>query len=127
MAVGLKNMNASTEKHRRTALRRDIGNRAAPKKRITLASGRSYLIAHACFKCRKSFKATPRDQARQCPQCAADLSEMGRSFKAPAMRDVEQWRKVEALFNAGFRFCSYRSYPGAPKLPERLKEVAAFV
>ena len=120
-------MNVSTEKHRRMALRRDVGNRAVQKKRVKPTDGSPYLIAHACFKCRKSFKITPREQAPPCPQCTSELNEMGRSFKAPAMRNVEQWQKVEALFNAGFRFFSYRSYPSAPKLPERFKEVAAFL
>ena len=120
-------MSISTEKHRRMALRRDVGNRAAPKKRAKPVDGSSYLIAHACFKCRKSFKIAPRERAPHCPQCASELNEMGRSFKAPNMRDDEQWRKVEALFNAGFRFYSYRSHPGAAKLPERFSEVTAFL
>jgi hypothetical protein len=52
---------------------------------------------------------------------------MGRSFRAPAHSNVEQWRKVQALYAHGFRFSSYRSYPDAPRLPERHREVAAFV
>ncbi len=52
---------------------------------------------------------------------------MGRSFKAPPKNDKEQWLKVQALYAYGFRFFSYRSFPDAPKLPERLKEVEGFV
>ncbi len=52
---------------------------------------------------------------------------MGRSFKAPPRSDIEQWRKVEALWAAGFRFFSYRTYPDAEPLPERFKDVASFV
>lgn len=52
---------------------------------------------------------------------------MGRSFRVPALGNVEQWRKVQALYAHGFRFFSYRSYPNAPRLPERFREVAAFV
>ena len=86
-----------------------------------------YLIAHACFDCRKSFKVAPRpDVAAICPNCGGQLHEMGRSFKAPPAKDKEQWAKVHALYSAGFRFFSYRSALGPP-LPERLSEVEAFI
>jgi len=88
--------------------------------------GAAYLVAHACFSCRKSFKVAPRQQSAKCPNCGDQLHQMGRSFKAPAIRDTEQWAKVEALYNAGFRFFSYRSYDCQP-LPARLSEVEAFV
>jgi hypothetical protein len=51
---------------------------------------------------------------------------MGRSFKAPPVKDTEQWAKVQALYNAGFRFFSYRSALGPP-LPALLSEVEAFI
>ena len=51
---------------------------------------------------------------------------MGRSFKAPASKDTEQWAKVEALHNAGFRFFSYRSFD-CPRLPAKLSEVDKFI
>jgi len=51
---------------------------------------------------------------------------MGRSFKAPPTRDLEQWAKVQALFVSGFRFFSYRS-TSAPPLPDRLADVEAFI
>lgn len=87
----------------------------------------SYLVAHACFRCRKSFKLAPRpEQSAPCPHCGGTLHEMGRSFRAPASRDAGQWAKVEALHAAGFRFSSYRSADGPP-LPERLADVASFI
>lgn len=86
-----------------------------------------YLIAHACFDCRKSFKVAPRpDGIATCPSCGSQLHQMGRSFKAPAAADTEQWAKVQALYNAGFRFFSYRSVDGPP-LPARLTDVEAFI
>ena len=86
-----------------------------------------YLIAHACFACRKSFKRAPRSGSGvTCPNCGDALHEMGRSFKAPPAKDLEQWAKVQALYNAGFRFFSYRSVDGPP-LPVKLSEVEAFV
>jgi len=86
-----------------------------------------YLIAHACFGCRKSFKVAPRpDFLATCPNCGEQLREMGRSFKAPPVKDTEQWAKVQALYDAGFRFYSYRSVDGPP-LPARLSEVKEFI
>ena len=86
-----------------------------------------YLIAHACFACRKSFKVAPRPEHKAvCPGCGGELHEMGRSFKAPSASDTEQWAKVQALYNAGFRFFSYRSV-SAPPLPARLSEVDTFI
>ena len=40
---------------------------------------------------------------------------MGRAFKVPKKSDAEQWAKVEALWNAGYRFhndigCGRRSH-----------------
>jgi DNA-directed RNA polymerase subunit RPC12/RpoP len=88
-------------------------------------AGPDYLVAHACFRCRKSFKNRPRRDAR-CPQCGGSLYIMGRSFHAPKQRDKEQWEKVRRLHQAGFRFFSYRSETG-PALPSRLADVEAFI
>ncbi|MEA1650911.1 hypothetical protein UAJ10_18050 [Nitrospirillum sp. BR 11164] len=52
---------------------------------------------------------------------------MDRSFKAPERTDVAQWRKVGALWRHGYRFWSYRLYPGAESLPAEFKEVAGFL
>ena len=117
---------SSPDKSRRMALRRASGTRLPPKPKTQELPSNGYLVAHACFACRKSFKLAPRDETPKCPNCASPLREMGRSFKAPAARDSEQWAKVEALYNAGFRFYSYRSND-CPKLPTRLSEVEAFI
>ena len=113
------------EKSRRMALRRYAGNRAPAAPKVA-TSGASCLVAHACFDCRKSFKVAPRDEPVVCGNCGGELHQMGRSFKAPTAKDTEQWAKVQALYNAGFRFSSYRSNPCAP-LPAKLSQVAAFV
>lgn len=116
------------EKFRRIALRRDAGLRELPKEKPKLVSPESYLVAHACFACRKSFKVHPRnDFTAKCPDCGGVMYAMGRSFKAPRKSDKEQWLKVQYLYAYGFRFFSYRSCPDAPKLPERLREVEDFV
>jgi hypothetical protein len=106
-------------------LRRATGTRTfrTPPKREKRPN---YLIAHACFDCRKSWKVRA-DVSARCPCCGSQLHEMGRSFKTPKKGDDEQWEKVRALWSAGFRFSSYRSYPSAEPLPERLRDVKDFV
>src|SRR4051794_7259836 len=91
-----------------------------------MSNAADYLIAHACFDCRKSWKVRGGRDA-QCPDCGSALHEMGRSFKAPKKSDTEQWGKVRALWSAGFRFWSYSGYPEAEPLPERLREVEDFI
>jgi DNA-directed RNA polymerase subunit RPC12/RpoP len=67
----------------------------------------AYLVAHACFACRKSWKIEPRENDEaNCPDCGGVIRWMGRNFKAPKKRDIEQWKKVEALWNGGVRFQS---------------------
>jgi hypothetical protein len=119
-------MNAD-EKARRMEIRREFGSRPMPAARGAPDMSVRYLVSHACFTCRKSFKLAPRigGDAR-CPNCSGPMFEMGRSFKAPPLRDVEQWAKVQALYEAGFRFFTYGEFDCAP-LPSRLSEVAAFL
>jgi hypothetical protein len=117
----------ATEKARRMALRRDAGNRHPPAPKALSGSSAPYLIAHACFVCRKSFKIAPRAQFKAvCPSCRGPIHEMGRTFKAPPSRNLEQWSKVRALYEAGFRFFSYRSVD-CPPLPAKLSQVEAFI
>ena len=86
-----------------------------------------YLIAHACFTCRKCFKLRPRNErVATCPHCGGVIFEMGRAFHTPQKSDREQWEKVRRLYEAGFRFYRYRSLSG-PSLPSRLSEVESFI
>jgi hypothetical protein len=114
-------------KSERMDLRRQVGNRVLKAPAPSPAPARTYVVAHACFACRKSFKLPLLDDTRHpCPQCARSLFEMGRSFKAPSRVDGEQWDKVQGLYALGFRFWSYgRGQPS--KLPARLKDIPAFV
>jgi hypothetical protein len=52
---------------------------------------------------------------------------MGRAFKVPRKSDEEQWAKVEALWNAGFRFISHSRWVEAEAFPERLRDVEDFL
>lgn len=97
----------------------------------------TYNLQHACFRCRKGFKLpyetkrhlrsvwlnrrmTGRQPSAQfhepehvCPQCGGPVEMMGRAFRAPRADDLDSWRGVELLVQAGFRFFSYSSggYP----------------
>jgi hypothetical protein len=118
-------MKSTLSKPERMELRRATGTRALPVP-LRREKGPDYLVAHACFDCRKSWKVQ-MDTDAVCPQCGAPLHDMGRTFRAPKKSDAEQWEKVRALWSAGFRFWSYRSHPDAEPLPERLRDVEDFV
>lgn len=121
----------SSDKQHRKELR-DVFAPRTPRQFFSYGRGPVYRVAHACFDCRRSLKIASNPdvadaKAPACPGCAAPLSWMGRSFKAPRRSDTEQWKKVEALWRAGFRFHSYRSCPGAEPLPNRLRDVEDFI
>ncbi len=113
------------EKHRRMEIRRNIGNRQARStSQFSVGYFYPYLAAHACFSCQKSFKLNC-DKGHICPECGETVYLMGRAFKAPKLRDDEQWRQVQKLYALGFRFYSYGG--DYQPLPERLREVDNFV
>jgi hypothetical protein len=121
-----RHMPTATEKSRRMALRRDAGNRKPTASKGPKPVGQ-YLVAHACFHCRKSFKVASREGASPaCPQCAAPMVWMGRAFAAPPSRNAAQWRKLEKLVQAGIHFGRYRGYV-APSPPSRLTDVKRFL
>lgn len=92
-----------------------------------------YKDHYACFSCRKAFKQAARSgdaDARpvviKCPQCAQPMSAMGLDFKAPKQKDVDQWKKVELLFQNGFTFYSCGCC-GPGFRPAELADVDAFI
>jgi hypothetical protein len=105
------------------ALRRSTGTRADPRPRPPRPQlsvrGRNYLIAHACFACRKSWKVRANTGAA-CPHCGACLHEMGRAFKAPKQADAEQSQKVRPFGQQDFA-------SGTTPAPERLRDVEDFI
>jgi hypothetical protein len=117
------------EKLRRMELRK--ANETREVKRIAPPSyhrGPEYLIAHACFPCRKSFKMLPLecDKTHRCPNCEGPVYEMGRSFTAPKKADIKQWKKVHGLYIEGFRFFGSGLHD-AEKLPEKLTDLKDFL
>ncbi|HEV7233048.1 MAG TPA: hypothetical protein VGN36_02300, partial [Sphingorhabdus sp.] len=93
-----------SNKRDRMEMRRAIGNREVHGPYVPpYHRGAEYLIAHACFECRKSWKRSG-DREHICPECKTPLAMMGRSFRAPSNRKHDQWQKVQRLWEAGFRF-----------------------
>jgi len=114
------------------SIRKGIGNRplSDSSKRAIGAlpkiKGPDYLVAYACFECRKSFKySVLRDKCPVCPQCKKQLCEMGRAFRAPKKSEVSQWKKVKILWDAGYRFHSHTS--NRIQYPKTIKEIDAFI
>ncbi|MEJ6010854.1 hypothetical protein [Novosphingobium aquae] len=114
-------------KAERMEIRKQLGNRSIPEPRVPpLHRGPDYLTAHACFACRKSWKLS-EDSAAVCPQCGKYAHFMGRAFKAPKMSDKEQWKKVETLWLAGYRFFPNTGWREVEPYPDRLREVDGFI
>lgn len=92
------------------------------------------LVAHICFKCKKSFKRMPDGKNDlKCSDCGETAYQMSRNFKAPAKRDAKQWEKVEFLVRNGYRFGYVMERDGdpsvllRPKTPDTLAEAKEFV
>lgn len=117
-------MNKKT-KHERMELRKEIGNRViTPPSPPPYNRGAPYLIPHACFNCRKSFKIQPSEKTKEhyCPECNSQLHDMGRNFRPPRKSDKNKWKVIEKLYSAGFRFLGSGMHDG-DKLPENLCDV----
>jgi len=120
-------MTQGPSKSERMEIRQATGNRVilGPNSEAR-PCGPKYLVAHACFDCRKSWKLSD-EKSGTCPQCGSALHWMGRAFKAPKKSDTEQWKKVAVLWNAGFRFLSHTRWSEDEPYPDRLRDVAAFI
>jgi len=117
-------MTTKEEKARRMEIRKKTGSRVIAPPPVR-PRGPDYLIAHACFSCRVSFKKEISQAHYKCPNCGKSLNKMGRSFKAPKKTELDQWKKVETLWKAGFRFPT--SSTEAPSYPKKFKDVADFI
>lgn len=98
-------MARGTEKHRRTALRLAGGSRAARRSVIEKGGG-GYYVPYACFSCSKSFKRaySPGLPDKVCPDCGGMAVGLSRNFKAPPRSAKAEWKVVEYLVRAGFRY-----------------------
>ncbi len=93
----------------------------------------------ACFGCRKSFKRLPVSEwpkhlqpaegvaaPAPCPQCGAEMVDMGLDFQPPPTDDVVRWQVVAFLYGQGFTFHSC-GCGGPGYRPSRWADVPAFV
>ena len=87
-------------------------------------------MAHACLRCRRSFKLR-EGPARRCPACAGPLLPMGEAFRVPPRADREAWAAAAALRSAGFLFLPAAALrdlgPAREPFPRRLRDVAGFL
>jgi len=63
----------------------------------------NYRTHYACLTCRHTAKYA-RGLAPRCPACGVEMIDLGRDFAAPRQNAVRQWRKLEILVAAGWRF-----------------------
>ena len=66
----------------------------------------------------------------KCPECGGTSYNFGRHFKAPKKTDKKQWRKIQFLFEHGFRFQKIRIGAGdidSIPYPENLEQAKEFV
>jgi len=125
-------MTTKEEKARRRHLTRKLGlhdeNPGAPKKNDSNEPrrGSPYADSYVCFPCKRSYKQTTEpERARKCPQCAEPIVKMGRAFRPPKKSDIEQWKKVKKLRDAGYLF--YMNTYDSAAYPDRLRDVDAFI
>jgi len=93
------------------------------------------LSQHVCFACRKVFKK-PHEYffagqrgvqrartVRKCPQCGGEMIYMGYKFRAPAMSDTDEWRRIERCLKEGrdYGIPTVRKQKPKPKLDPALR------
>jgi len=64
------------------------------------------MIPYVCLQCRSVFKRRDKsnDDKKICPNCGAFAYRYDTRFRAPKKTDDAQWKKVQFLFEHGFRF-----------------------
>jgi hypothetical protein len=117
-------MSKRLRKAERMEARRAVGQRP-PKPPPKPTRRAPYLVAHACFWCRRSNKRVPRETPLECSRCGGKVYEMGRTFRAPPADDVEHWLTLQLLYAHGYRFTGV--HRSAPRLPVRVRDLSAFL
>ena len=88
-----------------------------------------YKLQWACFGRRKMFRQARGEadlDALKCPECKAPMHAMGLDFKPPRQADQKQWRKVEVLFEHGYKYFSC-GCGGPGDRPKYLRDVPEFL
>ena len=94
------------------------------------------LTQHACFVCRKVFKRPeeyreldkktgvwPPSPIRKCPHCGGNMVYMGYKFRAPKMRDIAEWHRIDQALKEGrdYGIPTVRKQKPKPKLDPALR------
>jgi predicted RNA-binding Zn-ribbon protein involved in translation (DUF1610 family) len=89
------------------------------------------LSQHACFNYRKVFKkpheylcgASRQLTLYKCPQCGNDMVFMGYKFRAPAMNNTDEWRRIERALKESqdYGIPTMRKQKPKPKLEPALR------
>lgn len=113
-------MSINLEKHRRMELRKATGTRViSPPKPVSFHRGPEYLVAHACFNCRKSYKRPVEYSDKEptpchsCPDCGECMHEMG---VASRLR-----RQVIRGSGVRYKFCSLLASGSLAAVPMRVR------
>ena len=80
-----------------------------------------YSAHYVCFACRKMFDQVdihhwhdgwhaPPKKGYPCPECGAEMQDVGKDFKPPRRQNINQWRKVELLFWRGYRWRQWAEF-----------------
>ncbi|MFB9520273.1 deoxyxylulose-5-phosphate synthase [Streptomyces cremeus] len=81
--------------------------------------------SYVCLACRVSYKQPYEgryERQRICPRCTEPLIHAGSAFAAPRRRNVNAWRTLGVLLNAGVGF--HKSCCGGPGFrPRTVREV----
>ena len=94
----------------------------------TYFRGKTHFVPYICIACRKSFKRPHGIELKRCPQCSGEMVRLSRKFKPPKNSDVEAWRVVEYVVNAGFSYESIHIENGQQaRYPKTIKEAEEFV
>ena len=76
--------------------------------------------SYVCLDCRRSIKG-----GSICPECGQPMRLAGMAFAAPRRESDSQWRKIEMLLLAGYRFHKNNNHDGGPKSLADAKRLAA--
>ena len=112
------------------AARWDSGNRKAKPNLPSEPNNSEYLFPYVCFKCRKSFKRNYEEGLpdKKCSECGGVAVGLGRHFKAPKKKNIEQWKKIEYLVANGFYFYhQYDDEGNSVPYPKTMEEAKLFV
>lgn len=74
-----------------------------------------YKDHYVCFECQKTFKrrlwldirkGKKENSPAKCPQCGAQMANMGKDFESPKQKDDKAWKHLQNLYAVGITYFS---------------------